>query len=516
MGTSEQDLELFQSYMADPAARAAFVEFKAKAAEDGTARRYEHVLRAVASRPWAIHEPMLAVIVDVLTFRAFGGRLTAEEIEGRIGAARRTQSTDAPRGVARIPVSGILIPKAGMMDQMSGGVSAEALGNTIKAAVNNPEVSSIVLDIDSPGGAVGGIPELADIVAQANQVKPVVAVANHEALSAAYWLASQAGSIIASPSARVGSIGVISRHEDQSGQQEQKGVKTTLVSAGRFKAEGSPFEPLSEEGRAHLQDMVNSFYGMFVEAVARGRGVSAADVRDGFGEGRVVMAKDAMAMGLIDGIDTIEGVIASELASVPRTTAVAFPEISITGVNAKWADEATITIGSATSVAKETHERLGDGTKQDDEIERLRLAVHADPEEPDEPEPIRATEFEAAVDNSTWDGNRAMGQCSSASDYRSICAGEHAVGTPDQRQHWALPHHYLGRGPNAAGVRAALSRISQTENWKAGSQARAQSHLDAHMNEINPGSEDRSPGSEVLDPEIAAMKEALDLLLLTE
>lgn len=87
-----------------------------------------------------------------------------------------------------------------------------------------------------------------------------------------------------------------------------------------------------------------------------------------------------------------------------------------------------------------------------------------------------------AVDNSDWDGNRAMGMCESAADYRSICAGEHTVGTPDERQHWALPHHFLGEGPNADGVRNALSRLPQAENLS--NRDAAQAHLDAHMTEI--------------------------------
>lgn len=94
-----------------------------------------------------------------------------------------------------------------------------------------------------------------------------------------------------------------------------------------------------------------------------------------------------------------------------------------------------------------------------------------------------------AVDNSEWDGNRAMGQCDSAADYRKICAGEHTTGEPDQRQHWALPHHYLGRhpDPNAAGVRNALSRLPQTQNLESAEAARA--HLERHMSEIQAASE---------------------------
>ncbi len=91
-----------------------------------------------------------------------------------------------------------------------------------------------------------------------------------------------------------------------------------------------------------------------------------------------------------------------------------------------------------------------------------------------------------AVDTSAWDGNAAMGMCSSAADYGSICAAEHTLGTKDERQHWALPHHFLGKGPNEAGVKAALPRVSQTQNITDAARASAQSHLEAHMKEINP------------------------------
>lgn len=94
-----------------------------------------------------------------------------------------------------------------------------------------------------------------------------------------------------------------------------------------------------------------------------------------------------------------------------------------------------------------------------------------------------------AVDSAAWDGNEAMGMCSSAADYRQICAGEHTTGEPDQRQHWALPHHYLGKGPNEAGVRAALSRVPQTQDITDAERESAQSHLEAHMREINPESQ---------------------------
>jgi signal peptide peptidase SppA len=202
---------------------------------------------------------------------------------------------------------------------MSGGTSAEELGNDIKAAALNPAVGSIVLDVDSPGGQVGGIPELAQTIREARGLKRIVAVANHEALSAAYWLASQADSVFVSPSGRVGSIGVIAAHEDRSRQQDAEGVTTTLITAGKFKGEGNPFTPLSEEARDHLQSEVNDMYAQFVEAVAAGRGIQASEVISKFGEGRTVGAKQALASGMVDGIATVDDVISSELRGIEES-----------------------------------------------------------------------------------------------------------------------------------------------------------------------------------------------------
>lgn len=571
---SEEEMTMFRQYMADPAARAAFVEFKAEAAENGTARRYEHVLRAVASRPWAIHEPVLAVIVDVLAFRAFGGRLTAEEIQGRIGAARRTSSTESPRGVARIPISGVIMPKAGGFDDISGGTSAEAVAKAIRSAANSPDVTSIVLDIDSPGGSVEGIPELAALIADVNQIKPVTAVANHEANSAAFWLASQAGRIIAAPSARVGSIGVITAHEEDSIRAEREGIRTTVVSAGKFKGEGSPFGPLSDEAKAHMQSMVDEYYGMFVEGVARGRGVKAAAVSGGFGEGRVVTASNALKMGMIDGIGTIDEVIADELngpvtraggaaarahlsvvadseaapvlaagpAVEPVTTGPEAseepivinvngsndPEVLAAAVKAELDkpkgsdDEAPSVLAAQAALAAVVN---GDEPAEADpavqaavdkidaqlkqaadptaivedpnpesetllrtpqmmEIERLTKALHDD-EAGTEPETDRRT----APDTSAWDTHTALVECSTASEFRLISAAEREVGGPDEPKHWALPHHYLGYGPNVQGVAHALSVVDTIEDPSTREKARA--HLQAHQDAIT-GNDTRS------------------------
>lgn len=206
--------------------------------------------------------------------------------------------------IAVVPVMGVLAQRMNLMSAMSGGTSTESLGATIDNLVSDRGVKSIVLNIDSPGGSVFGIPELADKMIRAREEKRIVAVANATAASAAYWLASQASELVVTPSGRVGSIGVIAAHTDESKAEEMKGVKTTYITAGEFKGEG--FRPLTDESQAALQKEVNSYYGMFTAAVAKGRGTTQHRVESDFGKGRTVLARDALAAGMVDRVATLE------------------------------------------------------------------------------------------------------------------------------------------------------------------------------------------------------------------
>jgi signal peptide peptidase SppA len=209
--------------------------------------------------------------------------------------------------VAVVPVMGVLAQRMNLMSAMSGGTSTESLGATIDNLVADRGVRSILLNIDSPGGSVFGIPELADKMLRAREDKKIVAVANATAASAAYWLASQASELVVTPSGRVGSIGVIAAHTDESKAEEMAGVKTTYITAGEFKGEG--YKPLTDESQAALQREVNAYYGMFTAAVAKGRGVTAHRVEQDYGKGRTVLARDALAAGMVDRVATLEATL---------------------------------------------------------------------------------------------------------------------------------------------------------------------------------------------------------------
>jgi signal peptide peptidase SppA len=172
-------------------------------------------------------------------------------------------------------------------------------------------VSAVVLDIDSPGGTVAGVTELAaEIRAARGGSKPIVAAANTLAASAAYWLASQADEVVVSPSGSVGSIGVYAVHQEVSRMLDEMGVGTTIISAGPHKTEGNEFEPLTDEARADIQSRVDVSYASFVADVAAGRGVTAEQVEADFGGGRVLTARKAQSAGMVDRVETLAQTVA--------------------------------------------------------------------------------------------------------------------------------------------------------------------------------------------------------------
>lgn len=275
--------------------------------------QYQHIIRAVLAKPWAIDPDSLAwaAILDVLALRASGGSLTDQEIRARIEAAANGPRAGGTRNrnVAVIPIYGVISPRQNLMARTSGGATAESIRDDFRAALADPDVDGIVFDVDSPGGVVEGIEELASEIRAARGQKPIAAVANHLAASAAYWAISGVDEIVATTSASVGSIGVFTAHQDVSAAMEKEGVRTTLISAGKYKVERSQYAPLGEEALAAVQDEVDAWYSAMTTSIARGRGTSVETVRSGYGEGRSLLAKKALDRGMVDRIDTLENTI---------------------------------------------------------------------------------------------------------------------------------------------------------------------------------------------------------------
>lgn len=290
-------------------------------------RLYERTGELVGDSVWAIHPPALQTILAILAERQAGDRPSREEIAERIGSRDDSPTEPDPPHVAVLPIRGPILPRAGLLAQLSSGATSIVnIQRDFRAALADPAVSAIVLDIDSPGGSVDLVPELASEIMAARGQKPIVAVANAMAASAAYWIATAADELVVTPSGQVGSVGVYSAHEDVSVEAAMAGVKTTLVSAGEHKVEANPFEPLSKEARAEMQRRVDAYYSMFVDALAAQRGTTASAVEADFGQGRVVMAKEAVSRGMADRVGTLAEVLAEvERAAEPEP--VESPEI---------------------------------------------------------------------------------------------------------------------------------------------------------------------------------------------
>jgi len=267
------------------------------------------LLRALTSEPLVLERRTLDAFVGVIRRRALeGASFSGPELHSELqvaeprAAGRRSGSEG--RVVQVIPMVGAIANRAHSM-----GVGAQSFAASVDRAAADDSVDVIVLDVDSPGGTVTGVPEAAERVFAARSSKPIIAVANGMMASAAYWIGSAAHEVVVTPSGEVGSIGVFALHEDWSAALEAEGVKVTEISAGKYKTEGAPWRPLDDEARGFFETRVSKTYDWFTKDVARFRSTTAKAVRDGYGEGRVVAADEAVAAGLADRVATLEETI---------------------------------------------------------------------------------------------------------------------------------------------------------------------------------------------------------------
>ncbi len=255
------------------------------------------VLARLHSEPWLVTAEAHTGLVAALE------RVSASEFAGMFDQLAK-QAADRARmdvsdGIATIKVEGMLMRSPGLIEKLIFGASD--LGDitaNLSEATRNPAVRGIFLSVDSPGGTVTGIPEAANLIAQAAKAKPVVAFTDGMMASAAYWLGSQATMIVASPSANVGSIGVYVPWRDTSAQHAAAGVKVNVVknTGGTFKGMGHPGTSLNDEQLAHMQARVDEIFGLFKGAVTTARRRVNPDAM----RGQVMLGRSAQSAGLVD------------------------------------------------------------------------------------------------------------------------------------------------------------------------------------------------------------------------
>lgn len=273
--------------------------------------------------PWAMDPAAMATYAAILA-RAYASKApgiaagdhrddTQYDANGQpLPKAARGESPRAggDSNIALINVHGPIVQRASNLGMCEAGTGAQEIGAALDAALADQSIGQILMSFDSPGGSVFGIQELGDKIRSARAQKPIVGIADSMSASAAYWLLSQCGEAYVTPGGMVGSIGVYTAHENVSKALESEGIEITLISAGKYKVEGNPFQPLGDEARAETQAQIDTYYSMFTKAVAKGRGVPVDQVRGGMGEGRMLLADAALQAGMVDGVRTFADVVA--------------------------------------------------------------------------------------------------------------------------------------------------------------------------------------------------------------
>lgn len=229
--------------------------------------------------------------------------LEAEPPDGR--QPRPTPGYRIDRGVATLPVRGVLVRRAGQIDADSTPLqSYDGIRNSLRAARSDSRVRGILLDIDSPGGEAASVFDLANEVRATTRDKPVWAIANDDSLSAAYVLAAAAQRLWITDTGAAGSLGVIALHRDQSAFDEKEGYRYHYVFRGAHKIDGNPHAPLAADATAVIQGEVDRLYEMLISNVAGHRGASPDRLRGT--EANVYFGGNAIAEGLADQLGTGE------------------------------------------------------------------------------------------------------------------------------------------------------------------------------------------------------------------
>lgn len=280
------------------------------------------------STPWAMTPDAMAMYAAML----IGGYAKRDGFPvaaiGHEGEERTEPQAAAPRrqggrtgGIALINVFGPIVQRASQLGMCEAGVGTDQIAAALDAAMADETVSQVLMCFDTPGGSVFGVDELATKIRSLKAQKPIIGVADSLCASAGYYLMSQCTECYCTPGGMVGSVGVYTAHQYIGKAMEQAGLDMTLISAGDYKTEGNPFEPLSDEARAWTQQSVDGYKAAFDSAVAKGRGKPVETVRNDFGKGRCFSASQAKDCGMVDDILTFDQVVNKMARGAKQTPA---------------------------------------------------------------------------------------------------------------------------------------------------------------------------------------------------
>lgn len=266
-----------------------------------------HELAALMPSYWCMEERFFRGMTGTLRGWLASG---CPKTDASIYQTRATMTGGKKRkDIAVLSLNGVLDHRMSLWMAFMGGTSTADFASAFDAAMDDEAVKSVLVDINSPGGSYAGTPEAAARIYKRRGEKPVIGISDTMSASAAYWIGSAVDRLFVTPSGDVGSVGVFSLHEDWSAALANEGIKISVMRVPEFKAEGTPYEPATEDFVKHEMGQLGRIYGEFVDAVAKQRGASVSTVRETYGKGRVVDAKQAVSLGMADGVATFEQVL---------------------------------------------------------------------------------------------------------------------------------------------------------------------------------------------------------------
>lgn len=301
--------------------------------------------RLATEIPWAITEEGLNNILAIASRTNGDPEAVAARLGRPLDNARNVAMRD---GVAVIPVVGPLVRRASLFAEISGATSYATLARDFTTALEDPDVNAIILDIDSPGGEVNGVAELADMIFEARGEKPIVAYVSGAGASGAYWIASAADEVVAAETAIIGSVGVVMALVDTSKADEKAGIRKIDIVASQSPKKLA--DPTQKEGHARIQALVDSLCEVFVQKVARNRDLDRDAVIADFDRGWVAVGAAAVETGMADRLGSLEVLIAElqERTSAPPLF------VPATGGMSHPTQEATMHVETNTAPAADT------------------------------------------------------------------------------------------------------------------------------------------------------------------
>jgi capsid assembly protease len=422
-----------------------------------------------ASRPWCILPESLSEILAVADRMG-----DPEALETRLGKPlENTRTVDIrSNGVAIVPVTGPIFRYANLFTRFSGGTATGVLATDIQTALDERSVRAILIDVNSPGGEAAGVNELADMIFAARARKPIWAYVGGMGASGGYWIPSAASRVFIDKTALLGSIGVVMSYRDTRARDEKAGVRDVEIVSSA--SPDKRLDPTTEVGRAKVLSIVDDMANVFVDAVARNRGVPREKVLNDFGRGHLLVGDKAVAAGMADGISSLESVIA-ELAGHASTSTRIFTmttssagkgpvtvrntaELHAAGKSGHIIDEITVD----TDQARQAGHAAGLAEGKADSDKRVTDAVAAERKRIHDISAATQKGFEkesaAAIEKGTSAGDFALEQAKAAKDRGVTLAGIRSDSSPPAK-HGGQPAANVDKTAAASGWDKAAKRL---------------------------------------------------------